>query len=407
MYVNIRKKGVFSMKCTKVQKSVSITIGLTILASFCYFFNFAITENKFYNSGETLGNVLKISSSVESPILIDAQAIGVDAHNWTWASSQYWCNGSGTKLDPYRISYVEIDGLGVNNCIEIRNSKNPYFTIEYCDLYKGGSNISDTIAACILLNNSDNGKLYNNQLTESTSQLACGIYLKNCTGINISSNNVSNNFYGILVSHSYASNITDNLIQDNGYIGMSFQDNCQTISVGHNLISQNLDGIGFAGCSYDWMWDNSIKNNHLHGVICVNCYEISIQHNNVSTSNYGIYIQESSVIEIGYSNVISENEYGVVIKLSDSNSIEDNKIINNNNLPLWLDHSNNNYIKRNTITGNKGTVTLTDCEVNNFEENVIFNQPELYLVITIVVLIGIAGVTGILIYRKIKKNRLE
>jgi parallel beta-helix repeat protein len=190
-------------------------------------------------------------------------------------------------------------------------------------------------------------------------------------------------------------------------MGMSFQDNCQIISVGHNLIYHNLDGIGLVGCSYDWIWDNSIKNNDLHAVICIDCHDFAIQHNNISTSNYGIYIQECSITEISFGNIISENEYGVVIKLSDSNFIEDNKIINNNNYPLWLYHSNNNYILRNTITGNKGTVTLTDCEGNHFEDNVIFNQPELYLVITIVVLIGIASLTVIFIFRKRKKRKLE
>ena len=31
------------------------------------------------------------------PIIdIDALATGVDAHNWTWAESQYWCSGSGS-----------------------------------------------------------------------------------------------------------------------------------------------------------------------------------------------------------------------------------------------------------------------------------------------------------------------
>ena len=402
LHVHIRKKGDFSLRCTKVQKAVNFTILLAILASFCNFFDLAIIGVKFSNTSETAKNAI-----IESPILIDAQAIGMDAHNWTWASSQPWCNGSGTKENPYRISHLEINGMGVNNCIEIRNSKLMYFTIEYCNLHGGGSNISNTIGASILLNNSINGKIYRNTLTESSAQLACGIYLRNCINMNIASNNIHSNYYGILVNHSYTSNVTGNLIQDNEYSGILLEGNSQIINVDHNIITNNLDGIGLVGSSYNWIWDNLIKNNDLDNVICNDCYEIAIQHNNISTSNYGIYIQECSITEISYGNLISENEYGIVIKLSDSNFIEDNKIINNNNYPLWLYHSNNNYIKRNTITGNKGTVTLTDCEGNHLEGNVIFNQPELYLVITIVVLISIASVIGILVYRKIKKRRLE
>ena len=404
LHVDIRKKGGFSMKCTKVQKSVSITIFLTILGSFCYFFDFAITEKNFYSSGETLGNFLKTSISVESPILIDAQAIGVDAHNWTWASSQYWCNGSGTKLDPYRISYLEIDGMGVNNCIEIKNSKNPYFTIEHCDLYNGGSNISNTITASIFLNNSMNGKIYSNNLTESTSQLACGIYIKNCTSIEVSSNNMSNNFYGILVSHSYASNITGNIIQDNKFMGASIQDISQTINLDHNLINNNLEGVSTLNSSYIWIWNNLIKNNY-DNVICTDCYLIYVQNNTISKGEYGIYIQECNTIEV-WANTIQKNQHGVSLKVSDTNSIKDNKIINNYYYPLKLEQSNNNNILRNIITGNKETVIQIECKDNYFEENIIFNQPEQTLLIIVVVLVGFVCVTGILIYRKIKMRKL-
>ncbi len=394
------------MRNLKVQNSIGVTIFIAMLISFCYFLEFAIINENTFNSDKANKSVFRVSSTVESPILIDAQAIGMSAHNWSWASSQSWCNGTGTKEDPYCISYLEIDGKGVNNCIEIRNSKIFYFTIEHCDLHEGGSNVSNTVGASVLLNNSMNGKICNNKLTESSSQLACGIYLENCTRMNIALNNVSNNFYGILVHHSYTSNITSNSIQDNDY-GISIENNSQINNVDHNLISHNLDGIGLAESSYDWIWDNSIKNNDLDGVICVDCHDIAIHHNNISTSEYGINIQQCSDTSIAFGNIVSKNEYGIVIKLSNSNFIEDNEIINNNNYPLWLYHSNNNYIKRNTITGNKGTVTLTDCEGNHLEDNVIFNQPELYLVITIIVLIGLAGATGYFIYRRIKRRKRE
>ena len=46
-----------------------------------------------------------------NPIFIDDQASGVGAYNWTWASNQIWCTGTGVFADPYVIQNFLIPKL--------------------------------------------------------------------------------------------------------------------------------------------------------------------------------------------------------------------------------------------------------------------------------------------------------
>ena len=71
----------------------------------------------------------------ENPIYIDAEASGVDAHNWTWARNQDWCRvGDGTQGNPYLIENISIDCSGSGSGIYINNSHDIYFTIRNCSI---------------------------------------------------------------------------------------------------------------------------------------------------------------------------------------------------------------------------------------------------------------------------------
>ena len=396
-----------SMKEIKLLKSIKIIIVIMIISAILSI----VTINEFNkeeldNPSNFYDKNLKTENINENPIYIDAKAKGINAHNWTWAASQYWCNGSGSQQDPYRISYLSINGMGINNCIEIRNSDLIYFTIEHCILYNAGNSFSNKYAANIFLNNSNNGMIFSNNITGATSELAMGIYIENCIYMEILSNNIiENRFNGILIHHSYASNISFNSIKDNKYMGLAIQDNSQTISIDNNLIINNYDGIGVVGSSHNWIWDNTIKDNYINGIICVDCYRIDIQFNTVSQNSYcGIYIQESNVIDI-LGNMINNNGYGIVLKLSSSNNIKINRIFNNNYYPLWLYSSNYNYIFRNTITNNKDTIVQIECVGNELVENTIFNQPEQQVLTTIIILIATFAFAAVIFFRKrLKRN---
>jgi len=397
------------MKDNGFLESAKIIIVIMILSvNLSIVTNYEINKEGLFNPSNFHDMDLKTANLNENPIFIDAKAHGVNAHNWSWAVTQSWCNGSGSQLDPYCISYLNINGMGNNNCIEIRNSNLAYFTIEHCNLYNAGNAVSSMHAANIILNNSKHGKIYSNNITGASSQFAIGLYMENCSYMNLLSNNISENkFNGIQIIHSYASNVSYNLIENNEYMGLTIEDNSQTNSIDHNLINNNYEGIGVTGSSYTWIWENTIKNSYLDGIICVDCYNIDIQFNKISHNSWcGINIKESNVIDI-WGNTIDYNEYGIYLLLSDTNSIRENKIISNDNCPLMLVSSNNNNIRGNNITNNKGTIEQIDCVDNQFIDNIVFNQPEQYLLTTGIIVTIIIIISIVLFVRKRQERKTE
>ena len=356
---------------------------------------------------ENIRKNLKAGYKDESPILIDADATGVNAHNWTWAVSQDWCNGSGTEFNPYRISQIRINGMGINNCIEIRNSKNIYFTIDNCAFLNAGNAEAHQFAANVFLSNVKYGTIYLNDILGASSDLAMGIYINNCSYLQVQSNNISENrFHAIQLNHSFSTVIVDNIVYNNRYMGITAIEGCQTINITNNLVDRNIDGIGISGGSYSWIYNNTVRNNRIHGIICVDCYHIEIASNEVTSSAYaGMYIQECTAISL-IANTIEKNEYGIIFKLSNTNHIYENLIKYNNYYPLWLYSSNYNRILGNTIIHNKETLTQIYCVSNEFIENTIFNDPEMQLLTITIITISFFVFIGIIGIRKWKKAEL-
>lgn len=389
-------------KLLKITKNIIVIIlfSLSILS----LINIESKEDYIIPNLDQPINYLKTGNLDANPIFIDAEATGVNAHNWTWAVSQVWCNGSGTEVDPYRISYLNINGMGVNNCIEIRNSKSDYFMIDHCIFSNAGNADPHKFAANIFINNSKYGTILSNQILGASSDLALGMYIEDCLHVSIQSNNISDNrFGGIQLSHSFASNISNNNILNNHYMGISVQEGSQTINIWNNLIIQNYDGIGISEGSYSSIYNNSVIDNYIHGIICVDCYNIEIASNTVRLNDYvGIYIQECKTLSVIY-NTIKQNEYGIIFKLSDTNHIYDNVITHNNYYPLWLYSSNNNRILGNIITQNKETFTQIDCVGNELIENYIFNKPEEQFLTILIIGTAFLTLLALLLIRRWRK----
>ncbi|MFX0104714.1 MAG: NosD domain-containing protein [Candidatus Hodarchaeota archaeon] len=167
-------------------------------------------------------------------IYIDDNASGVGAHNWTWASNQFWCSGSGTISDPYVIKNLMIDANGSGSCILIENSTKA-FTIEKCILF----NASERFQAGIYLDNVSNGFLFNNTCSGN----GRGIRLNQQSNNNIVlGNNVSNNKHaGIYLRYNCENNIiSENVCKHSseGH-GIYFRSDCINNTLTKNIISYN------------------------------------------------------------------------------------------------------------------------------------------------------------------------
>ncbi|MFX1569597.1 MAG: nitrous oxide reductase family maturation protein NosD [Promethearchaeota archaeon] len=246
------------------------------------------------------------------PIYIIGDATGVGAHNWTWASNQPWCTGSGTVNDPYTIKELVINDGGTGGCIWIKNS-NVFFQILNCTLRNGGNSGYE-----ILLNNTNNGIIRNN----TCQQGYCGIFLtSNSDHNNISENIVINGYRrGICVSsYSDYNNIVDNIIIES-YVGILVTASCHD-----NVIEENYaDGNNIAGiylssnCTENLILKNDIINSTScdNGIVIVyNCDNNKFYQNYIANNWRGIYMYDGCDDNIFWDNeFIDLRDYGLWIR---------------------------------------------------------------------------------------------
>jgi len=332
------------------------------------------------NNKSDLSDVQKLSvinpkeseSFFETNIYIDATATGVDAHNWTWAVSQSWCDGDGSWTTPYIIENVTIDANGspTGSGILINNSKNEYFIIRNCTIFNADDLFFDS---GIWLENTNNGTIINNNCSDNH----MGIYLINCEG----------------------NNITENTANNNGYNGIYLDTNCVHNSIMGNIAVNNMYGIQLVtNCDYNNITLNTVTNNDDYGIYInsfgTSCDNNIILNNTVNENNrYGIYLRydnnensiiNNSVIEnIGSGiflsachninvtgNYIYSNIRGIYISSCDNSIITGNTL--NNNLEVGIHliaNSNDNEIKNNTINRNDLGIKLDNSDYNNVTGN--------------------------------------
>ncbi len=271
------------------------------------------------------------------PIFIDGDATGVGAHNWTWASYQPWCDGSGTWNDPYVIKDVIIDGQGTDNCIEIRNSNVP-FVIRNSTLhnasplnYHGAIHFDHVNNSLILENNcSDNGHIgiilydscYNNTIQGNIihNNDGSGISLRYSPQNMITENWIANStgVFGVYLLQSHYGTFTNNIVQGSSagirihatehttLLSNTFEWNQVGISLRHghySIISQNTihhswnHGIRLDTTAFCEIYDNFIYNTTYDGIRLIdNSRYNEICSNEIRQSyHYGVNIVDTNV----------------------------------------------------------------------------------------------------------------
>jgi len=190
----------------------------------------------------------------------------------------------------------------------------------------------------------------------------CGIYLNSSSGNTISVNNITNNFYGILLdSFSSSNNISANNITAN-YGSSIYLSRSPGNTLYANNITNNGYGVFLIGSSnYNSLSGNNITANNFHGIYLdyFSNYN-SIRGNNITNNGVdGIYIEYSDENSVS-GNYIADNHYsGIELEGSSSNSVSENNIINNY-YGIRLDYYPNNLIHHNNFVGNAEQVFSID-----------------------------------------------
>ena len=285
-----------------------------------------------------------IDFHILEPFIIDNTGGG----NYTWAeaSTQSWCNGSGTLSDPFVIEYITINGQNNISCIEINNS-NVYFIIRNCKFYNGTTGIK--------LSNTTNGQLL--------------------------SNNISNNSGdGINLSQSHNITISGNIVNNNLDFGIYFEYGVNNTVSGNTVSHNNITGIELWFSDYNTITKNSVNNNTIAGISLTNSTHNLIADNN-ETINYN-------------------GMYGIYLIYSDNNTISNNAINNNEMYGIYLLESDDNNITENTLTGNEnGGIIQEDCLGNSIEDNTIPSSggSEFRFPIELTILLSVIGATVIVV----------
>ena len=353
------------------RRELKSTLNFGILISLILFstiiFSFRDTLNPKFSGTNTQINT---SASINDPIFIDGDAVGIGAYNWSWAETQDWCTGSGIIGDPYIIRDVIIDGEESSIPIQIINSDS-YLRIENCTVYETSSvggivltNVNNTIISdCISQDNyyCDGMSLtncYNITVEDNTvfNNRYRGFDISNCPNIRILNNNVSRTSYssvsyGIFIRDSDYSMILNNEIYYVRY-GISIGDSNHTLTNGNNLTRTYIYGIGLSGLNIN----NTISENTVDTVT----YLSSINGNGIQITNIYDFVdddilQENSTIENNY---ISNCE-GAGIRISGSYYEHHREIVVFNNT---IESSKTGIYHRYSYFGLVANNTINDCD---------------------------------------------
>ncbi len=236
-------------------------------------------------------------------IFIDGDAVGVGAHNWTWAVSQDWCDGLGTWGAPYIIENVSINCNGTDYGILIRDS-NAFFRIQNCTLFNSGIDSED---AAIQLFYVTRGTIYNNTFTRGH-----GIYTLQSDNISITENLFKDNHLGIFPSSSDNIRVIDNTFKNHSY-----------------------HAIRTSGGNYHQIVGNTMENCFGSGVYTNGDY-MNITGNIMFNNTRGITIEHSEGNNVE-DNYIYDCEYGMRLLAVRESNFTNNEMFNHTRYGLYID----------------------------------------------------------------------
>jgi len=144
-----------------------------------------------------------------------------------------------------------------------------------------------------------------------------GIVVDHCNNVNISSNIITENQYGISLHSCSKIVISNNIIYSNTGYGIILYYSSENF-IHHNTVMDNYDGACFYASAKNILSSNNISSN----------------------DNYGISLYYSTNNRIFANNVILNDDYGIYLTLySSKNTIYHNNFINNTS-QVWSDSVN-------------------------------------------------------------------
>jgi parallel beta-helix repeat protein len=253
---------------------------------------------------------------------------------------------------------IVVDGAGYTiQCAEVYNIQNSIGI--YLQARSNVTIRNMTIAAfeCgICLNSSSYSNIHGNNITDNWHR--AGIYLIQSIYNSISGNNITNNWGGVFAYSSDNNSIDGNMFANDGLFGEN--------SFG-NVVEDNL--VNGKPLVYLWgVSDFRIEN--AGQVILVDCDDISVENLNLSCTDVGIQLWNTTNTIMAANNITNNNYEGIRLYYSSNNSIVDNNITANFATGIWLGYSScNNSVVENNITKNNDGLQIYLSSFNNISAN--------------------------------------
>ena len=231
-----------------------------------------------------------VPSSNTAQILQDTIFINGTDPNHDWDDYEF-ITGTGTLSDPYKIENLDIEINGTVNGIFITNSNKPLL-----------------IKNCIII--------HQNEISDDKLTLSIGIYLQNCTNIQVKDCSINQNSYGILLSNTTKILIEESDFNNNKMVGVYSNHSLKNYFHKNNLLRNNNTGFLMEFSNENTLLDNNISENYFYGIHLKNSNDNIIQDNFIQDNGKRNVFLENST-NINYSGNIRIEQWidGFIIEM--------------------------------------------------------------------------------------------
>jgi len=196
---------------------------------------------------------------------------------------------------------------------------------------------------------------------------SAAIRVESQEGVNIFSNVIKSNYYGLYLKNCSYANITGNNFRNNN-IAVWFETS-RDINFSNNFLDWNYgQAVNLISCTDINVAINEIKNNPAYGIYLERTNQSKVSENNISYICEGLFLQESFSNNISANFISNTGPYGLYLNYSEMNIIEDN-FLANNEIAVQLWSSKNNFFSGNNIAKNKFGLLLWFSGNNVLEGN--------------------------------------
>ena len=310
------------------------------------------------NATPTINNMICANTSTNLPLTFD---IYVNKSGW-WRDGTSSVNSSTTPIQ------AAIDNASNGNTIYVYNGT--YYenvgVNKELTLQSEGADVVSVIATNqdkhVFNVTGDYVNISGFNVTNATGLESAGIFLLNASHCNISNNDASDNYLGIVLDSSNNNTLTSNTASnsDTGIL-LDYSSNNTLTS---NTASNSYIGIGLDNSNNNTLTSNTADLNSDTGIWLDFSNNNTLTSNTASNSDIGIWVDFSNNNTLTSNTADLNSDTGIWLYSSNNNTLTSNTA-SNSYIGIGLDNSNNNTLTSNTADLNSDTGIWLDFSNNN------------------------------------------